>query len=167
MLSSPLLFLACVTTRVRQLVPLRQVKQLPPHMTDSAHKGQCGRIGVIGGSKAYTGAPYFAAMTAMKMVGHALRSHAALPAVRCCTSSPSDMMHPFPSSSVPSLCLQGVDLSTVFCSVEAGLPIKVYSPDLMVRPCLFPAHLAAQAVQEFEAAGKKTGGKQEKTASVV
>ena len=61
----------------------------------------------MGGSKAYTGAPYFASMTALAM---------------------------------------GADLSTVFCSVEAGVAIKSYSPDLMVRPCLFPAHLAGDAL---------------------
>jgi NAD(P)H-hydrate repair Nnr-like enzyme with NAD(P)H-hydrate dehydratase domain len=69
----------------------------------------------MGGSKAYTGAPYFASMTALAM---------------------------------------GADLSTVFCSVEAGVAIKTYSPDLMVRPCLFPAHLAADAlIQLGEGAG--------------
>ena len=77
--------------------------------------GQHGRVGVMGGSKAYTGAPYFASMTALAM---------------------------------------GADLSTVFCSVEAGVAIKTYSPDLMVRPCLFPVHLAADAlIQLGEGAG--------------
>ena len=64
----------------------------------------------MGGSKAYTGAPYFASMTALAM---------------------------------------GADLSTVFCSVEAGVAIKTYSPDLMVRPCLFPAHLAGDALTQL------------------
>lgn len=31
------------------------------------HKGEAGKIGVIGGSIDYTGAPYFAAITALKV----------------------------------------------------------------------------------------------------
>uniref|UniRef100_A0A914RGK2 ATP-dependent NAD(P)H-hydrate dehydratase n=1 Tax=Parascaris equorum TaxID=6256 RepID=A0A914RGK2_PAREQ len=30
--------------------------------------GECGRIGVVGGSSLYTGAPYFAAITSLKVV---------------------------------------------------------------------------------------------------
>lgn len=53
--------------------------------------------------------------------------------------------------SLSSLVCQGVDLSSVFCSVEAAIPIKSYAPDLMVRPCLFPAHMADRAVKESTA----------------
>jgi len=45
----------------------------------------------------------------------------------------------------------GVDLSTVFCSVEAALAIKSYSPDLMVRPCFYPEHLLETAAKELKA----------------
>ncbi|XP_054153391.1 ATP-dependent (S)-NAD(P)H-hydrate dehydratase-like [Oppia nitens] len=38
-----------------------------PGLSNTAHKGQCGRIGVIGGSIEYTGAPYFAAISALKV----------------------------------------------------------------------------------------------------
>lgn len=38
-----------------------------PPLTAEKHKGEAGRIGVIGGSKDYTGAPYFAAITALKV----------------------------------------------------------------------------------------------------
>lgn len=37
-----------------------------PPLADGNHKGQAGRIGIIGGSREYTGAPYFAALSAMK-----------------------------------------------------------------------------------------------------
>ena len=37
-------------------------------MSSWCSPGECGRVGVMGGSKAYTGAPYFAAMTALAMV---------------------------------------------------------------------------------------------------
>jgi ATP-dependent NAD(P)H-hydrate dehydratase len=38
-----------------------------PSLSHTSHKGQSGRIGVVGGSVEYTGAPYFAAITALKV----------------------------------------------------------------------------------------------------
>lgn len=38
-----------------------------PKLSNGKYKGQYGRIGVIGGSLEYTGAPYFSAITAMKV----------------------------------------------------------------------------------------------------
>ncbi|CAB9501006.1 ATP-dependent (S)-NAD(P)H-hydrate dehydratase [Seminavis robusta] len=64
-------------------------------MTFEAHKGSSGRVGVLGGSAQYTGAPYYAAMASLKA---------------------------------------GADLAYVFCAQEACLPIKSYSPELMVSP---------------------------------
>lgn len=34
----------------------------------NSHKGESGKIGVIGGSFEYTGAPYYSAMTSLKVV---------------------------------------------------------------------------------------------------
>lgn len=42
------------------------IKCLPPPLSEFKHKGQAGRIGIIGGSHEYTGAPYFAGITALK-----------------------------------------------------------------------------------------------------
>lgn len=66
-----------------------------PPLVASAYKGQMGRIGIVGGSPDYTGAPYYAAESALKF---------------------------------------GADLSFVFCAKEAAIPIKSYSPELMVTP---------------------------------
>jgi ATP-dependent NAD(P)H-hydrate dehydratase len=60
----------------------------------SRHKGCGGRIGVLGGSARYTGAPYYAGMAALQA---------------------------------------GADLATIFTAQEAALPIKTYSPELMVQ----------------------------------
>ncbi|XP_017014803.2 ATP-dependent (S)-NAD(P)H-hydrate dehydratase [Drosophila takahashii] len=38
-----------------------------PKLTNNKHKGQYGRIGVIGGSLEYTGAPYFAAISSIRV----------------------------------------------------------------------------------------------------
>lgn len=51
----------------------------------------------MGGSKEYTGAPYYAAMSSLRV---------------------------------------GADLSYVYCPEEASIPIKSYSPELIVLPYL-------------------------------
>lgn len=68
-----------------------------PPLTPAAHKGQAGRIGIMGGSLEYTGAPYYCAMTALRM---------------------------------------GADLAHVFCHRDAAVPLKTYSPELIVHPLL-------------------------------
>lgn len=73
------------------------VRRIVPPLTTEKHKGQAGRIGVVGGCQEYTGAPYFAAISALKV---------------------------------------GADLSHVFCTRDAALVIKSYSPDLIVHPVL-------------------------------
>jgi len=45
---------------------LEVLKQIIPSLTFSSHKGQRGRIGIVGGSKEYTGAPYFAAISSLR-----------------------------------------------------------------------------------------------------
>lgn len=42
------------------------IAQLPPPLSETKHKGEAGRIGIIGGSLEYTGAPYYAGITALK-----------------------------------------------------------------------------------------------------
>ncbi|XP_064489561.1 ATP-dependent (S)-NAD(P)H-hydrate dehydratase-like [Ornithodoros turicata] len=39
---------------------------IPPMLYDS-HKGQAGRVGIVGGSSEFTGAPFYAAMAALKL----------------------------------------------------------------------------------------------------
>lgn len=43
------------------------VKSCIPLLTSEKHKGQAGRIGIIGGSLEYTGAPYFSGISALKV----------------------------------------------------------------------------------------------------
>lgn len=46
---------------------LAKVYKMVPPMLESFHKGQLGRVAVIGGSEDYTGAPYFSAMASAKL----------------------------------------------------------------------------------------------------
>jgi ATP-dependent NAD(P)H-hydrate dehydratase len=64
-------------------------------LTLAGHKGSSGRIGVLGGSARYTGAPFYAALASLKV---------------------------------------GADLAFCFCADEASIPIKSYSPELVVIP---------------------------------
>ena len=76
---------------------LPRIRALIPPLTEKMHKGSSGRIGIVGGSLEYTGAPYYAGMASLKA---------------------------------------GADLSFVYCAPEAAIPIKSYSPELIVYPYL-------------------------------
>ena len=69
------------------------LKSFIPQLNSSLYKGQMGRIGIIGGSIDYTGAPYYAGQSSLYF---------------------------------------GSDLVTIFTAKEALIPIKSYSPELMV-----------------------------------
>ena len=68
---------------------------VPELSFSSSYKGSSGRLGVIGGSELYTGAPFYAGMSALRT---------------------------------------GADLVTIVCHEDAAIPIKSYSPELMVVP---------------------------------
>lgn len=57
-----------VTTLTDSGDVLEMVKSVIPRLERGKHKGQDGRLATIGGCKEYTGAPYFAAMAALKTV---------------------------------------------------------------------------------------------------
>ncbi|TMW56199.1 hypothetical protein Poli38472_008847 [Pythium oligandrum] len=86
------------------------VERLIPPLTSQWRKGQQGRVGVVGGSFEYTGAPFYAGISALKT---------------------------------------GADLCHIFCTPEAAIPIKSYSPELIVHPLLrSDASIAADAADE-------------------
>ena len=81
----------------RALTNLAPLRMLIPPLTATAYKGSSGKVGVVGGCFEYTGAPFYAALSALKL---------------------------------------GADLSHVFCDEQAAVPIKGYSPELIVHGCL-------------------------------
>jgi len=81
----------------RPAVSLQQLRVLVPPLVATSYKGSSGKVGVVGGCFEYTGAPFYAALTALKL---------------------------------------GADLSHVFCDEAAAVPIKSYSPELIVHGCL-------------------------------
>eukprot|EP00443_Scrippsiella_acuminata_P132326 CAMPEP_0115591262 /NCGR_PEP_ID=MMETSP0272-20121206/10186_1 /TAXON_ID=71861 /ORGANISM="Scrippsiella trochoidea, Strain CCMP3099" /LENGTH=314 /DNA_ID=CAMNT_0003026477 /DNA_START=15 /DNA_END=956 /DNA_ORIENTATION=- len=73
----------------------RFLAEVAPPLDGSSHKGQGGRIGILGGSADYTGAPFYAGLSSLRA---------------------------------------GAELVYVLTAQEAALPLKTYSPELMVTP---------------------------------
>ncbi|KAI1465763.1 Ribokinase-like protein [Daldinia caldariorum] len=81
---------------------LGKVRQLVPPMLEKFHKGQLGRIAVIGGSEDYTGAPYFSAMASARLgcdMSHVICTPGAAAVIK--TYSPNLMVHPLMRQSPP------------------------------------------------------------------
>ena len=68
-------------------------------------KGESGRIGILGGCFQYTGAPYYAAISAL---------------------------------------YSGADIVHIFCAYQAAIPIKSYSPEIIVHPCILDSEEACK-----------------------
>jgi len=71
-----------------------QMKQSVPYLSNDAHKGQAGRIGVFGGSLEYTGAPYFSSISALRCgcdLVHVFCRKEAAPVIKC--YSPELIVH--------------------------------------------------------------------------
>ncbi len=45
---------------------LQRFRELMPRLGRELHKGQSGKVAVVGGCKEYAGAPYFAAMSSLR-----------------------------------------------------------------------------------------------------
>ncbi|KAH8592005.1 Ribokinase-like protein [Bisporella sp. PMI_857] len=74
---------------------LLKVRKIVPPMLEKFHKGQMGRVAVIGGSEDYTGAPYFSAMASARLgadMSHVICEPQAAAVIK--TYSPNLMVHP-------------------------------------------------------------------------
>ncbi|CAG7917543.1 unnamed protein product [Penicillium olsonii] len=106
-----------------------KVRKIVPPMLEKFHKGQLGRVAVIGGCADYTGAPYFSAMASARL-GMCTRS----------TCSENTM-----------LILNSQDVTChVVCERTAAPVIKGYSPNLMVHP-LLPSSETVHDFNSFDA----------------
>ncbi|KAK0145997.1 ATP-dependent (S)-NAD(P)H-hydrate dehydratase [Merluccius polli] len=74
---------------------LSLMKTIVPALTSKKHKGQDGRIGILGGCQEYTGAPYFAAIAALKVgadLSHVFCTRDAATVIK--SYSPELIVHP-------------------------------------------------------------------------
>ncbi|PGH37014.1 ATP-dependent (S)-NAD(P)H-hydrate dehydratase [[Emmonsia] crescens] len=79
---------------------LANVRRIIPPMLEKFHKGQLGRVAVIGGSADYTGAPYFSAMASARLgcdMSHVICEPSAATVIK--SYSPNLMVHPILQSS--------------------------------------------------------------------
>ncbi|XP_004577672.4 ATP-dependent (S)-NAD(P)H-hydrate dehydratase isoform X1 [Ochotona princeps] len=84
---------ACSVTSMDETALL--VRSIVPPLAAGKHKGQDGRIGVVGGCQEYTGAPYFAAISALKVgadLSHVFCAREAAPVIK--SYSPELIVHP-------------------------------------------------------------------------
>jgi len=82
--------------KVQEFSELQQIicSVIPP-LSNTSHKGQSGRIGVIGGCKEYTGAPYFSSITSLKSgadLSYVFCTHDASPVIK--SYSPELIVYP-------------------------------------------------------------------------
>ncbi|KAH6808844.1 pfkB-like carbohydrate kinase family protein [Perilla frutescens var. frutescens] len=71
------------------------LKSITPSLDPSRHKGQAGKIAVVGGCREYTGAPYFSAISALKIgadLSHVFCTKDAAPVIK--SYSPELIVHP-------------------------------------------------------------------------
>jgi ATP-dependent NAD(P)H-hydrate dehydratase len=71
------------------------LKSLLPKLERTLHKGQNGKVGIVGGSKDYTGAPFYAATASLKSgadIAHIFCSQEASTPIKC--YSPDIIAHP-------------------------------------------------------------------------
>lgn len=75
---------------------LKELRALVPPLLASSYKGLCGKVAVIGGCREYTGAPFFAAMTALRVgadLSHVFCTRGAAPVIKA--YSPELIVHPY------------------------------------------------------------------------
>ncbi|XP_067113086.1 ATP-dependent (S)-NAD(P)H-hydrate dehydratase isoform X1 [Osmerus mordax] len=122
-----------------EILPL--VKSIVPPLTSKKHKGQDGRIGIIGGCQEYTGAPYFAAISALKVgadLSHVFCSKDAATVIK--SYSPELIVHPV------------LDSPNVVEEIEKWLPrlhALVVGPGLGRDPMLLSA--AREVIEKSKA----------------
>ncbi|XP_053690096.1 ATP-dependent (S)-NAD(P)H-hydrate dehydratase [Sabethes cyaneus] len=88
-------FVRCLTMSENKSPLLERARNIVPHLETDRHKGQAGRIGIVGGSLEYTGAPYFAAISALKVgadLVHVFCPQAAAQVIK--SYSPELIVHP-------------------------------------------------------------------------
>ncbi|KAG8822981.1 hypothetical protein FS842_000038 [Serendipita sp. 407] len=105
---------------------LTQVKELIPPLTGGLHKGQAGRVGIFGGCRDYTGAPYFAGMAALRAgadLAHIICAPAAAPAIK--SYSPDLMVYPILASETTV-----AELTSLLDALLPRLHVLVVGPGL-------------------------------------
>ncbi|OAQ95672.1 hypothetical protein LLEC1_03197 [Akanthomyces lecanii] len=118
---------------------LSKVRRMIPPMLEKFHKGQLGRVAVIGGSQDYTGAPYFSAMASARLgcdLSHVICTPAAGAVIK--TYSPNLMVHPLmrESSSESGEPTSADKIASPIIDMLARLHVLVIGPGLGRDPLM-------------------------------
>ncbi|KAL2058571.1 hypothetical protein ABVK25_001299 [Lepraria finkii] len=124
---------------------LKKVRMMVPPMLEKFHKGQLGRVAVIGGSENYTGAPYFSAMASARLgadLSHVICTPPAANVIK--TYSPNLMVHPIMREigEVPASHEPASELASPIIAMLSNLHTVVIGPGLG-RDKLMQATVAA------------------------
>ncbi|OIW34594.1 Ribokinase-like protein [Coniochaeta ligniaria NRRL 30616] len=110
---------------------ISRAKLLVPPMLEKFHKGQLGRVAVIGGSEDYTGAPYFSAMASARLgcdMSHVICTPTAATVIK--TYSPNIMVHPLMRSTLTA----GPSGTTPLDAEHEQDPDKIAGPIIDLLP---------------------------------
>ncbi|KAK1623607.1 Ribokinase-like protein [Colletotrichum phormii] len=123
---------------------LGRMQRMIPPMLEKFHKGQLGRVAVLGGSVDYTGAPYFSAMASARLgcdMSHVICTPGAASVIK--TYSPNLMVHPLmrqtPSDGSPTGGSQATEadkISGPIIDMLARLHVLVIGPGLGRDPLM-------------------------------
>ncbi|XP_045444745.1 ATP-dependent (S)-NAD(P)H-hydrate dehydratase isoform X5 [Pipistrellus kuhlii] len=107
------------------------VKNIIPPLTSKKHKGQAGRIGIVGGCQEYTGAPYFAAISALKVgadLSHVFCTREAAPVIK--SYSPELIVHPVLTLPLPARKPLSISTPSLSDSPDAVHEVEKWLPRL-------------------------------------
>ncbi|KAI3554416.1 carbohydrate kinase [Colletotrichum abscissum] len=120
---------------------LSRVQRMIPPMLEKFHKGQLGRVAVLGGSVDYTGAPYFSAMASARLgcdMSHVICTPGAASVIK--TYSPNLMVHPLmrqtPSDAAEAAATHSEKISGPIIDMLARLHVLVIGPGLGRDPLM-------------------------------
>ncbi|PSK55710.1 ATP-dependent (S)-NAD(P)H-hydrate dehydratase [Elsinoe australis] len=132
---------------------LGKVYKMIPPMLESFHKGMLGRVGVIGGSEDYTGAPYYSAMASARLgcdMSHVICEPGAAAVIK--TYSPVLMVHPYMRSEKNMSKDESIDsVSEQVVKMLDRLHVVVIGPGLGRDPAM--QETCARVIKEARAKG--------------
>ncbi|CAI7585504.1 unnamed protein product [Penicillium bialowiezense] len=123
-----------------------KVRKIVPPMLEKFHKGQLGRVAVIGGCADYTGAPYFSAMASARLgcdMSHVVCERSAAPVIK--GYSPNLMVHPLLPSSETVKDFNSSDASSLAKPI-IGMLSRLHA--LVIGPGLGRDSVTLQVVTE-------------------
>ncbi|KAJ3104043.1 hypothetical protein HDU97_009590 [Phlyctochytrium planicorne] len=136
----------------KDIFPL--LRAIAPPLTHDLYKGQSGRICVIGGSEEYTGAPFYAAMSALKMgtdICHVICEKSASTVIK--SYSPDLIVHPYLTAKESSFSTSECEAIVSKClSVIDRVHVVVLGPGLSRDPMM--QHTAGLLIEAFKKVNK-------------